>query len=119
MQTITSISRDFNNKTLKRIVNVYQMKYKNGIAQGLGDYIRGCFCLLQICAMLGLSFDMDLTNHPMSKYLLKDDSWEKYDISYNEVSRYENVNYIPINSKTFIKNSLEFFTEFISNLNSK
>lgn len=118
MQTITSISRDFNNKTLKRIVNVYQMKYKNGIAQGLGDYIRGCFCLLQICAMLGLSFDMDLTNHPMSKYLLKDDSWEKYDISYNEVSRYENVNYIPINSKTFIKNSLEFFTEFISNLNS-
>ena len=38
----------FNNISLKKIINVYQPTYKNGVAQGLGDYIRGCFCLYQI-----------------------------------------------------------------------
>jgi hypothetical protein len=119
MQTITSISKGFNNNSLKRIVNVYQMQYKNGVAQGLGDYIRGCFCLMQISAMLGLSFDMDLTNHPMSKYLIQsENSCEKYKINYAEISRYENTNYIPINSKTYSKNSINFFIEFVNKMNS-
>ena len=119
MQTLTSISRIFNNKNLKRIVNVYQMKYKNGVAQGLGDYIRGCFCLLQICAMLGLNFDMDLTNHPMSKYLISDSSSsEKENVDYDSVSRYENTNYIPVNSKSYTTNSQNFFMEFVKNMNS-
>jgi hypothetical protein len=118
MQTITSISRLFNNKNLNKIVNVYQLKYKNGPAQGLGDYIRGCFCLLQISAMIGLDFDMDLTNHPMSKYLIHDDSSEKYSVNYDNISRYENVNYIPINAKIYKTNSYNFFAEFIQNLNA-
>ncbi len=124
MQTITSISKTFNNNNLKKIVNVYQLKYKNGVAQGLGDYIRGCFCLMQICAMLGLSFDMDLKNHPMSKYLIQQESENnkdlesKYNINYAQVSRYENTNYVPINSTTYSKNSINFFTEFVKNLNS-
>ena len=120
MQSITAISKAFNNKNLKRIVNVYQLKYKNSVAQGLGDYIRGCFCLMQICAMLGLGFDMDLTNHPMSKYLIQNepDSERKYNINYAEVSRYENTNYIPINATTYSKNSINFFIEYVNNLNS-
>lgn len=126
MDTVTKISRGFNNKNLKRIVNVYQLKYKNSVAQGLGDYIRGCFCLMQICAMLGLSFDMDLTNHPMSKYLIQNENesetesktYNKYNINYAEVSRYENTNYIPINSTTYSKNSIKFFSEFVNNMNS-
>jgi hypothetical protein len=120
MQTITTISKEFNNKNLKRIVNVYQLKYKNSVAQGLGDYIRGCFCLMQICAMLGLSFDMDLTNHPMSKYLIQQESEKepKYNINYSEVARYENTNYVPINATTYSKNSINFFIEFVNNLNS-
>lgn len=124
METITAISKAFNNRNLKRIINVYQLKYKNSVAQGLGDYIRGCFCLMQICAMLGLSFDMDLTNHPMSKYLIQQesennkDSESKYNINYAEVSRYENTNYIPINATTYSKNSINFFIEYVNNLNS-
>jgi hypothetical protein len=116
METITAISKNFNNKTLKRIINVYQLKYKNGVAQGLGDYIRGCFCLMQISAMLGLSFDMDLKNHPMSKYLIQSES--EHNINYAEVSRYENTNYVPINATTYSKNSIKFFIEFVNNLNS-
>jgi len=120
METITTISKAFNNKNLKRIVNVYQPKYKNSVAQGLGDYIRGCFCLMQICAMLGLGFDMDLTNHPMSKYLIQQESEKerKYNINYPEVSRYENTNYVPVNATTYSKNSINFFMEFVNNLNS-
>jgi hypothetical protein len=116
METITTISKVFNNRNLKRIVNVYQLKYKNSLAQGLGDYIRGCFCLMQICAMLGLGFDMDLTNHPMSKYLIPE-AKSQYNINYAEISRYENTNYVPINATTYSKNSINFFIEFVNNLN--
>jgi hypothetical protein len=124
METITTISKAFNNKNLKRIVNVYQLKYKNSVAQGLGDYIRGCFCLMQICAMLGLSFDMDLKNHPISKYLIQQEAEQesekktKYNINYAEVSRYENTNYVPINATTYSKNSINFFIEYVKNLNA-
>jgi hypothetical protein len=116
METITTISKVFNNRNLKRIVNVYQLKYKNGAAQGLGDYIRGCFCLMQICAMLGLSFDMDLTNHPMSKYLIPE-AKSQYNINYPDISRHENTNYVPINATTYSKNSINFFIEFVNKLN--
>lgn len=124
MDTISAVSKKFNNKNLKRIVNVYQLKYKNSVAQGLGDYIRGCFCLMQICAMLGLSFDMDLTNHPISKYLIHQEAEQesekktKYNINYAEVSRYENTNYVPINATTYSKNSINFFIEFVNNMNA-
>ena len=121
METISAISKKFNNDALKRIVNVYQLKYKNGVAQGLGDYIRGCFCLMQICAMLGLKFDMDLNNHPMSKYLIQQEpnpeSESKYNINYAEILRYENTNYVPINATTYSKNSINFFLQFVNNMN--
>lgn len=113
-----SIARTFNNNKLKRLVNVYQLNYTNGVAQGLGDYIRGCFCLLQISSLLGLQFDMDLTNHPMSNFLVKDDNWVKYDVKYNTIAKYENINYIPVNSKVFKKNSVRFFIGFIEKMNS-
>ena len=75
MSTIfQTISKSFRNHKLKKLVNVYQLHYKNGVAQGFGDYLRGCFCLLQISNMLGLQFDMDLKNHPMSKFLQENDT---------------------------------------------
>jgi hypothetical protein len=128
--TFTTISKKFNNTRVKRIVNVYQLKYKNGIAQGFGDYIRGCFCLMQICALLGLEFDMNLSNHPISKYLYSEEEGEKREktelkselkseyINYSEIFRYEDVNYIPINSKVYTKDSFRFLEGFINNLNS-
>jgi hypothetical protein len=112
------IAKSFQNRKLKKIVNVYQLKYTNGPAQGLGDYIRGCFCLMQISSLLGLEFDMDLTNHPMAKYLMQNDNSVKYNANYETIAKYENINYIPINSRVFTKDSIRFFSEFISKLNS-
>lgn len=70
---IYSICSKFKNNKLKKIVNTYQLKYSlyqdNENAPGLGDYIRGCFSFYQLAAVLDLEFDMDMKNHPMSKYL--------------------------------------------------
>ena len=34
---------------VKKIVNVYQLQYKNcNSIYGFGDFLRGCFCLIQI-----------------------------------------------------------------------
>jgi hypothetical protein len=107
----------FNNSSLKCIVNVYQLQYKNGCAQGLGDYIRGCFCLLQLAILLGIEFDMDIANHPMAKYIQKGPLEKEHTINYKEISRYENINYIPINSKSYRKNSGQFLYEFVNNMN--
>jgi hypothetical protein len=111
------IAKSFQNRNLKRLVNVYQLKYTHGAAQGLGDYIRGCFCLMQVSSLLGLEFDMDLSNHPMSKFLTQEADLVKYNVNYETIAKYENINYIPINSKVFTKDSIRFFSEFISKLN--
>jgi len=112
---ISQIIRSFNNPNLKRIVNVYQLHYKNGPAQGFGDYLRGCFCLLQMSTLLGLEFDMDFKNHPMSKYL---ETTNSYDIPYSELIRYEDKNYIPISATEYKTDSISFFINFIKTLNA-
>lgn len=104
----------FNNLSLKKIINVYQPTYKNGVAQGLGDYIRGCFCLYQIAEKLHLSFNMDLSNHPMHKYLNSDN--DTTSINYTNVSKYMDSNYIPINSLRFTQDPA-FYPKFIRHLN--
>jgi hypothetical protein len=54
---------------LNTIVNVYQFG-----TFGLGDYIRGCYCLLGICDKYNLSFGACI-NHPINKFL-------KYDFNF-------------------------------------
>ena len=119
MSTIfQTISKSFRNHKLKKLVNVYQLHYKNGVAQGFGDYLRGCFCLLQISNMLGLQFDMDLKNHPMSKFLQENDTDIIYPINYSDVYRYEDLNYIPINPKKYNKDSVHFMTGLVKKFNT-
>jgi len=105
----------FHNPTLKKLVNVYQLQYKNNKAQGFGDYLRGCFCLLQIASRLGLQFDMDLSNHPMSQCL--ETPQKNANISYNDISWHENPNYVPLSHNTFRLNTQQFLPEFIQKLN--
>lgn len=54
---------------VKKVVMVYQLEYKNGGIYGFGDFIRGCFSLMGVCNKLGLEFDLDVSNHPLSKYV--------------------------------------------------
>ena len=59
-----------------KVVNVYQTQFIDFKASGLGDYLRGCFTMLQILRLLRtytgaqIDFDMDMRNHPMSKWLV-------------------------------------------------
>ena len=104
-----TLIKKFKDKGLKKIVNVYQFHYTNGKANGLGDFLRGCLCLLQISTILGLEFDVDFENHPISKFLME--KKEKYNIKYNEIGWYQDNNFIEITSesnKIFFKGAIGF-----------
>ena len=59
----------FTNKNINKLVNVYQQDYFNDDSQGFGDFLRGSIYLSYMCYILNIDFDIDLNNHPMSKYL--------------------------------------------------
>jgi hypothetical protein len=80
----------YTNKKLKKIVNVYQLNYINGKSPGLGDFIRGSFCFLQIAKLLNLEFEIDVSNHPIAKYL--ENSKNIKDIDYNNIMMYREYN---------------------------
>ena len=76
----------FTNKKLTKIVNVYQLNYTNYKSPGLGDYLRGCFFLMQLSKLLKIDFDIDISNHPMSNYIISNNSTSKIeDINYNNI----------------------------------
>jgi len=54
---------------LTTIVNVFQNSYSNrSKTNGIGDFIRGCYCLLGISDKLNVSFNACI-NHPINKFL--------------------------------------------------
>jgi hypothetical protein len=107
----------FTNTRLKKIVNVYQLQYTNGPAPGLGDYLRGCVCLYQICNYLDIEFEM-VINHPMSKYLINQQN-SSQNIDYNSIEFYKDNNFLPLDEKKFTTKSDTFFRDFMMYLNSK
>jgi hypothetical protein len=80
----------YTNKKLKKIVNIFQLDYINGKSPGLGDFIRGSFCFLQIAKLLNLEFEIDVSNHPMAKYL--ENCKNIKDIDYNNIMFYYEYN---------------------------
>lgn len=84
------IARTFTNTKLKKIVNVYKLHYRNGASPGLGDYLRGCFCLMQISYLLNIEFDLDISQHPLSKYI--EDPTRVEGIDYNKLDKYYGIN---------------------------
>lgn len=77
------IASVYSNTTLKKVVNVYQTQFVDFKASGFGDYLRGSFMMLQLLRTLEkytgvhVDFDMDLRNHPMSKFLICDPELER------------------------------------------
>ena len=51
------------------IENIYQEKYINTSATGLGDFIRGSYFLMQFCDDNNISYNINLLNHPISQFL--------------------------------------------------
>jgi hypothetical protein len=98
----------FTNQKLKKIVNVYQLQYKNGRLCGLGDFLRGSFCLFQICKNIGIDFDINLKNHPMS-FLIECENHTDEMVDYENINFYLENNY---NTDTRI-----FYCNFINHIN--
>jgi len=49
---------------------IYQYLYKNNVnVTGFGDFIRGCFYILQFSYTYKINFDFNICNHPIKKYL--------------------------------------------------
>ena len=57
------------NIQVNRICNVYQTEYRDGkYPTGFGDFIRGCYFLMDFCDRHNVHFDYAI-NHPVSKCL--------------------------------------------------
>jgi hypothetical protein len=60
---------DVYKRNIKTIYNVYQEKYMyDSNSTGFGDFIRGCYYLLDFCEKYGFHLEI-LINHPMTKFL--------------------------------------------------
>ena len=77
------------NGNVKEIVHVYQLKYTNGVSQGLGDYIRGSLYLANLANKLKIKFSMNLLKHPISQYLIPHNTSdiEYQSIEYQSIER--------------------------------
>lgn len=95
------------NKIIKKIVNVYQLNPKNGYIQGYADFIKGTILILILCTDNNLLFDVDYTQHPISKYLINNNN-EKYKIDYDNIER---------NPNTTSRFDHQKLIEFVRNLN--
>lgn len=71
------------NKNIKKIVCVFQLQYVNEKSEGFGDFIRGCFYAMQLTKLLNLEFELDISNHPVSKYI--ENSGKNSNINYDNI----------------------------------
>lgn len=56
-------------RNIKIIYNVYQEKYTHNIpGTGFGDFIRGCYCLINFCEKFKFQYNI-IINHPLSNWL--------------------------------------------------
>ena len=114
--------KQLTNKKLKKLVHVYQLNYVNGKSPGLGDFLRGSFSFMQFSKLYNLVFDIDFSNHPMSKYLENTD--KNNNINYNNIELYENINLsrekLLLEFEKTIKNvNPEFINNTVNWLNTK
>ena len=80
-------------------VNVYSLVNNQ---QGIGDYIRGCFCIIQILHKNNIPFDMDISRHAIQR-------WFKPTIRYPTINL-EQINNLHCNRSdrlNYIENKLE------------
>lgn len=84
------------------INHVYQYEYKDNIkVTGFGDFIRGCYYILQISDKYNLKINFHIFNHPLKTYL--EYFSKKEDISQeisNEIHFFNNTNYNSLYTET-------------------
>lgn len=75
--------KQLTNKNIKKIVCVYQLQFTNHKSPGLGDFLRGCFFTMQLTKLLNLKFEIDISNHPIAKYI--ENSGKNSAINYDNI----------------------------------
>lgn len=63
-------NKQFINSNIKKIHNVYKISYKNSQTSGFGDFIRGCYYLLEFCDALNVFVDFHIYDNNI-RYFLK------------------------------------------------
>jgi len=71
------------NKNLKTIVHVYQYNFVKQKSPGLGDFLRGSFYLMQLSRILNVDFKIDISNHPISEFIIN--NGKNADINYQNI----------------------------------
>lgn len=85
-----------------KIIMMYQYLYNNNVkSTGLGDFIRGCFFLLQFSDNYNVNIDFSIFQHPIKNYL------DYFLQNENEIEIDENVSK---NIIFFKKENYEYFT---------
>ena len=78
------------NSNIKKIVLVYQLEFVQQKSPGLGDCLRGCFFIRQLSKILNIDFDFDISNHPISNYIINNGKNEH--INYNNINWIDGIN---------------------------
>jgi len=131
VQSLESPKESLKEVLYETYINVYQTRYKgNHLSTGLGDFLRGCYCLFQYCDIHNYKYDV-LINHQIAKYLKNTQSFfdrypdittDKYKNIFNNIVKFENSNFntniLPNNIVSY-KNNPSFDKAFENYIKSK
>jgi hypothetical protein len=94
---------EFKLKRIKntRAINVYSTKNYNN---GMGDYIRGCFCMIQILRKKHIPFDMDISTHPIQRWFKPTLRYPYVDLE--QINLRTDLDYHPKNRLPYIESKL-------------
>lgn len=105
---------------IKSVAHVYQYKYKTGEVTGFGDYIRGCYYVLQFCERNGLNYKLQMVDHAIQSFIsyFEINSLENKEISKNiEFNSSINIDMLNKNDMIYyaINKSDDEFIQYINN----
>jgi hypothetical protein len=99
------------------INNVYKQSYKNKFVTGFGDFLRGCYFILEFCGKFSLEYNISII-HPIRKFLKNKSKTIPQDIADTiEYCEYTNVN-LDVNC-SFNPDTSIVFHEFFDYLNKQ
>jgi hypothetical protein len=99
-------------KGIKIINNVYQEKYKNSInVTGFGDFIRGCYFLLDFCEKFNFELKIHLF-HPISKFF---NNYYQYPQTFTRV--FQNIKFFTDNN--LLEHAVDISNNIINIKNNK
>ena len=80
------------NHNIHTIYNVYKETYINKHATGFGDFIRGCYFLLDFCKIYNLKYNIFIL-HPISNYLQNTPTYNISDSLISTISFFDFTNF--------------------------